>query len=389
MHTILLIEDEEPLCLILAGRLKMEGFHVQTATNGQEGLRQIHEQPPDLILCDIMMPELDGYGVLQALQADERTAAIPFIFLTAKSDAMEVRTGMGLGADDYLCKPVAKADLLAAIRIRLRKHEQQHERLAHEVETAHLDVVRKLPHELLTPLSGILSVGQLLEIANPTEPIPTVRELGRVIRLAAQRLHRTIRRYLLYADLAVASHNPEAQGRLRGTGYIAASTLTTALAEHLARQDSRSDDLQLDLREIETAMDPTHFGEVVAQLVDNAFKFSTPGSVVQVHLSILPTGGCLLVVRDQGRGMTPNQVRQVRAFRQFDSELWAQPGTGLGLTLVGQLAALYGGSFTLESETGNGTKAAVRLPHARPGTKAASALTTDLRNYIDRILGGR
>ena len=389
MHTILLIEDEEPLCLILADRLKMEGFRVQTAPNGQEGLRQIREQPPDLILCDIMMPGLDGYGVLQALQADERMAAIPFIFLTAKSDAMEVRTGMGLGADDYLCKPVAKADLLAAIRIRLWKHEQQHERLAHEVETAHLDVVRKLPHELLTPLSGILSVGQLLEIANPTEPIPTVRELGRVIRVAAQRLHRTIRRYLLYADLAVASHNPEAQGRLRGTGYIAASALTAALAEHLARQDSRSDDLQLDLREIETSMDPTHFGEVVAQLVDNAFKFSTPGSVVQVHLSILPTGGCLLVVRDQGRGMTPNQVRQVRAFRQFDSELWAQPGTGLGLTLVEQLTALYGGSFTLESEMGNGTKAAVRLPHARPGAQPASALTADLRNYIDRILGDR
>ena len=127
MHTILLIEDEEPLCLILADRLKIEGFLVQTAANGQEGLRQIREQPPDLILCDIMMPGLDGYGVLQALQADERTAAIPFIFLTAKSDAMEVRTGMGLGADDYLCKPVAKADLLAAIRIRLWKHEQQHE----------------------------------------------------------------------------------------------------------------------------------------------------------------------------------------------------------------------------------------------------------------------
>ena len=238
-------------------------------------------------------------------------------------------------------------------------------------------------------MSGILSVGQLLEISNPTEPIPTARELGRVVRLAAQRLHRTIRRYLLYAELVVASHNPVAQGRLRGTGYIAASALTAALAEHLARQDSRADDLQLDLREIETAMDPAHFGELVAQLVDNAFKFSTPGSVVQVHLSVPPTGGCLLVVRDQGRGMTPDQVRQVRAFRQFDSELWAQPGTGLGLTLVGQLTALYGGSFILESDMGNGTKAVVRLPQARPGTQSVSVLTADIRSYIDRILGNR
>ena len=389
MHTILLIEDEEPLCLILADRLKMEGFRVQTAPNGQEGLRQIREQPPDLILCDIMMPGLDGYGVLQALQADERTAAIPFIFLTAKSDAMEVRTGMGLGADDYLCKPVAKADLLSAIRARLVKREQQHERLAHEVEAAHLDVVRKLPHELLTPLSGILSVGQQLEKANPTQPIPSVQELGLVICLAARRLHHAVRRYLLYAELVAASHNPEAQTRLRGNGYIAASALTAALAERLARQDSRPDDLQLDVRGIDAAIDPTHFGELVAQLVHNAFKFSSPGSVVQVHLSILPTGGCQLMVRDQGRGMTPDQIRQVRAFRQFDSELWAQPGTGLGLALVGQLAALYGGSFLLESDVGNGTKAAVRLPRARPGTQSATVLTAELRNGIDRILGVR
>jgi DNA-binding response OmpR family regulator len=389
MHTLLIIEDEEPLRVTLTDRLTLEGFRVQTAATGEEGLRQVEQQPPDLILCDIMMPGLDGYGVLRALQANERTAAIPFLFLTARADPTEVRAGMGLGADDYLCKPVATADLLAAIRSRLKKQEQQNERLAHEVETARLDVVQKLPHELLTPLSGLLSVGQLLEIANPEEPIPTVRELGRVVRLAAQRLHRTIRRYLLYAELAMASHHPEAQARLRGTACIAVSALTAALAEHLARQDARADDLQLDLREVEATVDPTHFGELVAQLVDNAFKFSTPGSVVQVHLSVLPTGDCLLVVRDQGRGMTPDQVRQVGAFRQFDNKLWAQPGTGLGLALVGQLAALYGGSFTLESEPGNGTKAAVRLPHARPGSPTTLARAADVQHQLTRIFGDR
>ena len=389
MPTLLIIEDEEPLRVTLSDRLTLEGFRVQTAATGEDGLRQVQQEPPDLILCDIMMPGLDGYDVLRTLQANEQTAAIPFIFLTAKADPVQVRAGMGLGADDYLCKPVAKADLLAAIRTRLRKQEQQHQRLAHEVKTARLDVVHKLPHELLTPLSGILSIGQLMETSDPTEPIPSIRELGHVVRSAAQRLHRTIRRYLLYAELAVASHHPEAQARLRGTGYIEAAALTAALAEHLARQDSRADDLQLDLREVEVAMDPTHFGELVAQLADNAFKFSTPGSVVQVHLSVIPAGDCLLVVRDQGRGMTPDQVRQVGAFRQFDSELWAQPGTGLGLALVGQLAALYGGSFMLESEPGNGTKATVRLPHARTGSQTTSAMTTDVQHHITRIFGDR
>ena len=390
MHTILIIEDEEPIRLTLTDRLTMEGFCVQTAANGEDGIRQIQEEPPDLILCDIMMPGLSGYDVVRTLQADERTASIPFIFLSAKADPPQVRAGMALGADDYLCKPVAKADLLAAIRTRLMKHEQQHERLVHEVDTARLDTVRRFPQELLTPLSGLLSIGQLLETADPAEPVAGVRELGRVIRLASQRLHRTIRRFLLYAELAVASHQPEAQARLRGPGTIATSALTAALAERLAQHDSRASDLQLDLREVEVVMDPTHFGELVVQLVDNAFKFSNPGSIVQVHVEGVPTGGCRLVVRDLGRGMTPDQIRQAgEAFRQFDNDLWvsAQPGTGLGLALVGQLTTLYGGRFTLESEVGKGTKASVYLPHARLATQASSEPEVDLRQNIARILG--
>ncbi len=389
MNTILIIEDEEILRLTLADRLTMEGFRVQTAANGKEGLRLAKEHLPDLILCDIMMPEMDGYGVLRGLQLDAQTAAIPFIFLTAKADAPQVRAGMNLGADDYLSKPVAKGELLAAIRARLWKHSRQQEQASQEVEAARLGVVRKLPHELLTPLAGLLSAGQQLEAADPTQPVPEIRELGRVIRLAAERLHRTVRRFLLFAELEVAHQHPEAQEKLRGTSYIPASAWVAAHAEFQAQQNSRAADLQLDLLDVDVVMDPNHFSELVSQLVDNAFKFSPPGSVVQVQLVVLPQGGCVLTVRDQGRGLTPDQVRRVGAFRQFDTELWAQPGTGLGLAIVGRLASLYGGSFTLESEPANGTKAIVRLPNARAGAKIPSALNDELRQRVRFPTGNR
>jgi signal transduction histidine kinase len=139
---------------------------------------------------------------------------------------------------------------------------------------------------------------------------------------------------------------------------------------------------------VEVIMDPTHFCELVAQLVDNAFKFSTPGSVVQINLVLLPDAGGVLTVRDQGRGLTPDQIRQVGAFRQFDRDVWAQPGTGLGLALVQQLVTLYGGSLELASEPGNGTTATVRLPNARPGTPANSALEANLRRKVARTLAG-
>ena len=170
MQTILIIEDEDALRSTLADRLTLEGFRVQVAANGEDGLRQIGEEVPDLILCDIMMPGLDGFGVLRACQLEERTATIPFIFLTAKADPPQVRAGMDLGADDYLCKPVGKTELLTAIRARLRKSNRQQDRLDQSVTAARRDVVRKLPHELLTPLTSLLSASQLLESANPQQP---------------------------------------------------------------------------------------------------------------------------------------------------------------------------------------------------------------------------
>lgn len=122
MKTILVIEDEPVMRENLATLLELEGYRVSTAANGREGLELAHHSPPDLILCDVMMPALDGYGVLRALQVDPVTAQIPFIFLTAKGEQSEVRAGMNLGADDYLVKPVRKGDLLEAIVVRLERH---------------------------------------------------------------------------------------------------------------------------------------------------------------------------------------------------------------------------------------------------------------------------
>ena len=125
MKKILVIEDEPEMRRNLATILRLENFQPLTAENGRVGLESVRANKPDLILCDVMMPELDGYGVIAALRADPETVAIPFIFLTAKGEKPDIRAGMNLGADDYLTKPVGKADLLAAIRSRLDRAAQQ------------------------------------------------------------------------------------------------------------------------------------------------------------------------------------------------------------------------------------------------------------------------
>lgn len=121
MTKILVIEDEVQSRNIFLECLEAEGFDTLCAENGRIGLQKAQDHLPDLVLCDVVMPELDGYGVITALRQDPVTAVIPFIFLTAKSTRTELRRGMDLGADDYLTKPATVEQLLAAIAIRLEK----------------------------------------------------------------------------------------------------------------------------------------------------------------------------------------------------------------------------------------------------------------------------
>jgi len=125
MKKILIIEDEPEMRRNLATVLRLEKYQPIAAENGLVGIELAKKEVPDLILCDVMMPGLDGFGVLQALREDLKLALVPFVFLTAKGEKDDLRSGMNLGADDYLTKPVAKADLLKAIDARLRRSEQQ------------------------------------------------------------------------------------------------------------------------------------------------------------------------------------------------------------------------------------------------------------------------
>lgn len=118
---IVVIEDNKDMRENLSEILELSGYDVKTAPNGKIGLELIHQITPDLIICDIMMPELDGYGVIHILQQNANTANIPFIFLTAKVEKSDFRKGMNLGADDYLTKPFEDIDLLNAVQLRLRK----------------------------------------------------------------------------------------------------------------------------------------------------------------------------------------------------------------------------------------------------------------------------
>jgi DNA-binding NarL/FixJ family response regulator len=123
MYSIQIIEDDPAYISMMEVILQMEGFTVRSATNGEAGLALLREQRPDLILCDVLMPDMDGHSVLEHLKGDATLADIPFIFVTAMGDRAEVRRGMAAGADDYLPKPFSADELLATVTSRIRRHE--------------------------------------------------------------------------------------------------------------------------------------------------------------------------------------------------------------------------------------------------------------------------
>lgn len=148
MKKILVIEDEPQTRKNIALILQMEGFEAVTAANGRIGLEVVAREKPDVILCDVSMPELDGHEVLRSLRAVPETASIPFIFLTARGERQDLRSGMNLGADDYMVKPIDPDDLLAAIQARLVRQRQTTDAALRGVD-AELDFSSAAPLEAL------------------------------------------------------------------------------------------------------------------------------------------------------------------------------------------------------------------------------------------------
>ncbi len=169
MKKILVIEDEEFVRENIVELLDAEGFEVIGAEDGRMGLNLAKAMVPDLILCDVMMPELDGYGVLTALRQDSILAAVPFIFLTAKAAKADLRQGMELGADDYLTKPFTRAELLGAIISRLKKQAAVQERYHTELQQAKEQLEYLIHNDSLTNLPNRLSLRDRFKQVQPTD----------------------------------------------------------------------------------------------------------------------------------------------------------------------------------------------------------------------------
>lgn len=366
MTRILVIEDEDSLLRDIMEMLTFEGYEVIGAENGAVGIALAQSHLPDLIICDIMMPELDGYGVLEALRRDETTAAIPFIFLTARTDRVDRRHGMEQGADDYLTKPFTVQELLKSVDTRLRRRHDIEQVSERRLEDLRHNIILAMPHELRTPLTVIMGFADLLSADCETLPPMHVREMANNIKLAANRLYHMIENYLVYAQIEIIRSDPNGKETLRSCRTPEPKIVIEDQAVQRAQSYNRESDLQLTVKDAPAVcILEDYLKRAVSEIVDNAFKFSPPHTAVCVSAEVEDDAFYTVRVCDQGRGMTAEQIARVGAYMQFNRRFYEQQGSGLGLIIARRLAELHGGQLTIESVEGTATTVTLKLPLAQ------------------------
>jgi len=364
MKKILVIDDEEWLREMIQLALQQKGFEVIEAANGADGIEVARKELPDLILCDINMGKVDGYLTLSSLRNEAPTAAIPFILMTGLADNAGMRHGMELGADDYLPKPFTTEGLYAAVDARLKKAQTIRDEA--ERKLAHLrdNISLMMPHEMRTPLNGILSNAELLAQSAATLKPGDVAEIGQEIHKSSERLARLIENFLIYAQLELVAADPQNVNALRVGRTEHPKELLKNQATAQATQAKRMPDLLFEVADIPLPIAEEYFSKIADELLQNAFKFSEAGSPVRVALAEA-FNAVTLSVSDLGRGFTTEQIARIGAYMQFDRKLHEQQGLGLGLTIAKRLVELHGGKFSIMSNKESGTVISAKFPKTK------------------------
>jgi two-component system sensor histidine kinase/response regulator len=360
---IAVIEDDVIVRETVIERLTEAGYYVISAENGLNGIDLIREQLPDLVLCDVMMPNLGGFGVLEYVRKDPATELIPFVFLSALSDKSDLRKGMLSGADDYLTKPFTKEELLNAVEVRLQKRQSYDQKMHDALDQFRDSLSRSLPHEFLTPLNSILGISHLLKDHMKEFGETEVDEMLSNIHLAGQRLLRLVQNYLRFAELETLHHDEQRRSQILTEEMAYPDQLLRETVGYLASRAGRGKDVTVRADTARLRISARDFEKIVEELTDNACKFSLDGSKIEVR-GTATEGFYEISFLDRGRGMADHQIQSIGAYMQFDRLQFEQTGVGLGLAIVHAIATLHEGALRIESELGKFTAVSVLIPLA-------------------------
>lgn len=361
MKPILVIDDEEMYRSTISSVLRQSGYAVLEADDGEKGLEIVQNQPVELIISDVMMDNLDGFGFIERVRMDPATSTIPFIFVTGLSDKKTMRKGMTLGADDFLVKPFTGDELLAAVESRLSKHKEGTHEAERKLSQLRSSISLAMPHEIRTPLASILGFAEIFRDDGDKLSGPEIVQCGKLLHKAGKRLQRLVENFVNFTQIEVIAADTEKLAFLKKSQPSESTMRIRSIGRNKAELYGRLADLDLKLSESQVAVSEEHFNKICDELLDNAFKFSGKDTKVSVT-GIVDKNEFVLTISDRGWGMTPEQISSLGAYLQFDRTFHEQQGAGLGLTIAKRLTELYGGRMEFDAASGLGLTVRVHLP---------------------------
>ncbi len=356
MNKILVIEDDVDLRSGIIDLLTEEGYDVVNAENGIKGVELAKKHLPDLIISDILMPELDGFGVFKELQKEITTSGIPFIFLSARADNTDIRHGMNLGADDYLTKPYKADDLIEAVKSRLSKKKY----IDYKFDELHSNIARSLPHEMRTPLVSVIGFSQLiLDNKDELEITEIIDMVGR-IRKSGGNLLNIIEKFLLFNELEIINSDKTQLRKYPAGDKIPSKESIYSFVQTASSENNRSKDIEMTLCEAELRIYYGHLKFIVEELVNNACTYSEAGTPIKINTK---TEGneFFLEISDSGIGMNGEQIKKIGILKQFGREKYFQGGLGLSLGVIQSILRLYNGSMEIDSEKDKLTTVKIKI----------------------------
>lgn len=364
---IIVVDDSDSNVMILKSLLARRGFQVEAAFSGESALEMIHENPPDLVLLDIQMPNMDGYEVCRRLKAEAQTCDIPIIFISALDNTENIVHAFEAGGSDYVTKPFRFMEVVARVENHLMlvhqrrqleaRREQDHQRFE-AINKMKTHFIGTATHDLKNPLLVILGYVALMEKqASISENKIAISSL-QGIRSSVDKMTTLVTDML---DLVQMESGVELHKK--------PVSLATFLRSCLQGFDVLADQSQIQLlfsqplENLTVDIDEKRLKRVFDNLISNAIKYTPGGGTIEVK-AFAQNGHSVIQVIDTGYGIPSDAVPHLfETFYRVKSEQHMQvDGTGLGLAIVKAIVEQHRGTIEVESEMGKGSSFTIRLP---------------------------
>ncbi|RPD85262.1 HAMP domain-containing sensor histidine kinase [Luteimonas sp. 100069] len=366
---ILVVDDQPANLRVVSSLLSRHGYEVQTAPDGADALAMLQERQPDLLLLDMLMPNMDGFALLAEIKQNPDLLRLPVVFLTVAQDRELLLRAFDAGAVDYVTKPFMPEELLARVNahVGLKQTRDRLERIARERQ----ELVNLVAHDLKNPLSSIWFASDML-IKNETKP-ERIPRYHKMIHESAEDALGYIRRYLETQDTSRKIAAARQATKLR-------DVLDWILARYALQFEDRGVTLHARAPDASpmVAIDGLVLRQVAENLISNAIKYA-PDSDVDISLRGGGVGFWQLLVEDRGPGIARDQ--QHALFRPFQRLAYTDKddgrSSGLGLSLAKQIIVDLGGQLWYEDRDGGGARFVIELPEVSPELAVAEVPSAD------------